>query len=87
MPLPVVEVPRPGDRGSFDSGDPFTTNLFIGNLAPDCDEQVGGWALLGRIVGAHECGHDECGHECGWRRPGGRLRACMRLHGCRDQHR
>jgi hypothetical protein len=26
--------------GSFDSGDPHTTNLFIGNLAPDVDEQV-----------------------------------------------
>ena len=30
-------------RGSHDAGDPFTTNLFIGNLAPDVDEQVG-WA-------------------------------------------
>ncbi|EFN50499.1 hypothetical protein CHLNCDRAFT_55819, partial [Chlorella variabilis] len=29
-----------GPAGSFDSGDPFTTNLFIGNLAPDCDEQA-----------------------------------------------
>ena len=30
-------------RGSHDSGDPFTTNLFIGNLAPDVDEQVRAW--------------------------------------------
>lgn len=38
LPPPQEEV-RPG-AGSFDSGDPHTTNLFIGNLAPDCDEQV-----------------------------------------------
>lgn len=29
------------DRGSFDDGDPFTTNLYVGNLAPDVTEQVG----------------------------------------------
>lgn len=29
------------DKGSFDTGDPYTTNLFVGNLAPDVDEQVG----------------------------------------------
>jgi hypothetical protein len=49
--------------GSFDTGDPTTTNLYIGNLAPDVDEHVlmrefgrcsgaadGGqrWARLGR---------------------------------------
>ncbi|KAL4450080.1 hypothetical protein ABPG77_010749 [Micractinium sp. CCAP 211/92] len=28
------------DKGSFDTGDPYTTNLFVGNLAPDVDEQV-----------------------------------------------
>ena len=26
--------------GSFDAGDPTTTNLYIGNLAVDVDEQV-----------------------------------------------
>ncbi|GFH30523.1 uncharacterized protein HaLaN_29395, partial [Haematococcus lacustris] len=26
--------------GSFDSGDPYTTNLYIGNMAADVDEQV-----------------------------------------------
>ncbi len=32
----------PADEGlgSFDTGDPTTTNLYIGNLAPDCDENV-----------------------------------------------
>jgi hypothetical protein len=33
----------PGDKGgSFDEGDPFTTNLYVGNLAPDVTEQVSG---------------------------------------------
>jgi U2-associated protein SR140 len=39
-----LQLPReeagPGMAGSHDAGDPFTTNLFIGNLAPDVDEQV-----------------------------------------------
>lgn len=26
--------------GSFDDGDPFTTNLYVGNLAPTVDEDV-----------------------------------------------
>ncbi len=26
--------------GSFDDGDPYTTNLYVGNLAPDIDEEV-----------------------------------------------
>ena len=26
--------------GSFDDGDPFTTNLYVGNLAPTVDEEV-----------------------------------------------
>ncbi|KAK9835798.1 hypothetical protein WJX74_008275 [Apatococcus lobatus] len=26
--------------GSFDDGDPFTTNLYVGNLAPEVDEEV-----------------------------------------------
>eukprot|EP00192_Tetraselmis_astigmatica_P006934 CAMPEP_0117654630 /NCGR_PEP_ID=MMETSP0804-20121206/3845_1 /TAXON_ID=1074897 /ORGANISM="Tetraselmis astigmatica, Strain CCMP880" /LENGTH=766 /DNA_ID=CAMNT_0005460921 /DNA_START=206 /DNA_END=2503 /DNA_ORIENTATION=+ len=31
----------PGDsHGSFDDGDPFTTNLYVGNLAPEVDEEV-----------------------------------------------
>ena len=25
--------------GSFDDGDPYTTNLYVGNLAPDVDEE------------------------------------------------
>jgi hypothetical protein len=38
-----------GDKGgSFDEGDPFTTNLYVGNLSPDVTEQVGG----GRRSGA-----------------------------------
>ncbi len=28
------------DLGSFDDGDPFTTNLYVGNLAPTVDEEV-----------------------------------------------
>uniref|UniRef100_A0A6S8KMZ3 U2 snRNP-associated SURP motif-containing protein n=2 Tax=Dunaliella TaxID=3044 RepID=A0A6S8KMZ3_DUNTE len=28
------------EMGSFDSGDPYTTNLYVGNLAPDVDEPV-----------------------------------------------
>ena len=24
--------------GSFDDGDPYTTNLYLGNIAPDVDE-------------------------------------------------
>ncbi|EFJ48766.1 hypothetical protein VOLCADRAFT_104604 [Volvox carteri f. nagariensis] len=30
----------PGAGGSFDHGDPFTTNLYVGNLAPEVDEEV-----------------------------------------------
>jgi len=26
--------------GSFDDGDPYTTNLYVGNLAPTVDEDV-----------------------------------------------
>ena len=26
--------------GSFDDGDPYTTNLYVGNLAPEVDEEV-----------------------------------------------
>lgn len=26
--------------GSFADGDPFTTNLYVGNLAPDVDEEI-----------------------------------------------
>ncbi len=26
--------------GSLDDGDPYTTNLYVGNLAPDVDEEV-----------------------------------------------
>lgn len=25
---------KPGDTGSFDNGDPTTTNLYLGNLNP-----------------------------------------------------
>ena len=28
------------ELGSFDDGDPYTTNLYVGNLAPDVDEEV-----------------------------------------------
>ncbi|PRW57019.1 U2 snRNP-associated SURP motif-containing -like isoform X1 [Chlorella sorokiniana] len=38
LPPPPEEMPPM--RGSHDSGDPFSTNLFIGNLAPDVDEQI-----------------------------------------------
>ncbi|KIY95682.1 hypothetical protein MNEG_12280 [Monoraphidium neglectum] len=30
-----------GMGGSMDEGDPFTTNLYVGNLAPEVTEQVG----------------------------------------------
>ena len=26
--------------GSYDDGDPTTTNLYVGNLAPDVDEAI-----------------------------------------------
>ncbi|KAK9825189.1 hypothetical protein WJX81_005170 [Elliptochloris bilobata] len=32
--------PTEDGGGSFDEGDPFTTNLYVGNLAPDVDEEV-----------------------------------------------
>ncbi|KAL3151330.1 hypothetical protein ABBQ38_013163 [Trebouxia sp. C0009 RCD-2024] len=28
------------DEGSFDDGDPYTTNLYIGNLAPEVNEEI-----------------------------------------------
>ncbi|DBA82509.1 TPA: hypothetical protein ACH3X2_000737 [Trebouxia sp. C0005] len=28
------------DEGSFDDGDPYTTNLYIGNLTPDINEEI-----------------------------------------------
>ena len=28
------------ELGSFDDGDPYTTNLYVGNLAPTVDEDV-----------------------------------------------
>ena len=51
-------LPPADERGSFDTGDPTTTNLYIGNLAPDVDEHVlmrefgrsGQW--FGRRLGA-----------------------------------
>ena len=30
----------PEDGGSFDDADPWTTNLYVGNLSPDVDEEV-----------------------------------------------
>lgn len=30
----------PEEGGSFDDSDPWTTNLYVGNLAPDVDEEV-----------------------------------------------
>lgn len=27
-------------QGSFADGDPYTTNLYVGNLAPDVDEEI-----------------------------------------------
>ncbi len=32
--------PAEDGGGSFDEGDPFTTNLYVGNLAPDVDEEA-----------------------------------------------
>ena len=26
--------------GSFDEGDPYTTNVYLGNIAPDVDELI-----------------------------------------------
>lgn len=64
LPPPPEELPPM--RGSHDSGDPFTTNLFIGNLAPDVDEQVR-WAqregrACGRMVARawHVCMLPDC---------------------------
>jgi len=37
-PLPPLPVDLMG-RGSFDTGDPSTTNLYVGNLAPGMNEQ------------------------------------------------
>ncbi len=42
--------------GSLDEGDPYTTNLYVGNLAPDVDEQVlirefGRWVAARGLVG------------------------------------
>ena len=34
--------PAEDGGGSFDEGDPSTTNLYVGNLAPDVDEEA--WA-------------------------------------------
>ena len=28
----------PARGGSFDEGDPYTTNVYLGNIAPDVDE-------------------------------------------------
>ena len=38
--------------GSFDEGDPYTTNVYLGNIAPDVDELIlmrefGRWVGLG----------------------------------------
>lgn len=30
----------PEEGGSFDDSDPWTTNLYVGNLAPDVDEEI-----------------------------------------------
>ena len=32
--------PAEDGGGSFDEGDPSTTNLYVGNLAPDVDEEA-----------------------------------------------
>jgi U2-associated protein SR140 len=29
-----------GRGGSFDEGDPYTTNIYLGNIAPDVDELI-----------------------------------------------
>lgn len=44
-----------GMGGSFDDGDPYTTNLYIGNLATTLDEQVIGSGLLLRLLSLHFC--------------------------------
>eukprot|EP00873_Tetraselmis_striata_P014120 jgi/Tetstr1/434384/TSEL_023485.t1 len=38
--LPPEQLYPENERGSFDEGDPFTTNLYVGNLAPIVDEEV-----------------------------------------------
>ena len=40
--------------GSFDDGDPYTTNLYVGNLAPDVDEEVRRPSLQGHCP-PHAC--------------------------------
>ena len=41
--ISISELPKEdnlGGKGSFDDGDPFTTNLYLGNVAPDVDEMI-----------------------------------------------
>ena len=41
--------PAEDGGGSFDEGDPSTTNLYVGNLAPDVDEEAWALSCSGRI--------------------------------------
>lgn len=44
--MPSHDHDRDNEKGSHDSGDPFTTNLYVGNLAPSVTEE-----LLNEIFG------------------------------------
>lgn len=50
------------ELGSFDDGDPYTTNLYVGNLAPTVDEDVSipqpllVPALSSPLLKSYECG-------------------------------
>lgn len=39
-PAPVSVEGAAMTKGSFDTGDPETTNLYVGNLAPTVTEEV-----------------------------------------------
>ena len=58
-------MPPADERGSFDTGDPTTTNLYIGNLAPDVDEHVlmREFGRCGRHLGAWGGGGTERGFQ------------------------
>ena len=44
--------------GSFDDGDPYTTNLYVGNLAPTVDEEVTS-VLMPMLPGIYSLLHAE----------------------------
>eukprot|EP00471_Norrisiella_sphaerica_P004924 CAMPEP_0184483122 /NCGR_PEP_ID=MMETSP0113_2-20130426/4736_1 /TAXON_ID=91329 /ORGANISM="Norrisiella sphaerica, Strain BC52" /LENGTH=692 /DNA_ID=CAMNT_0026863309 /DNA_START=147 /DNA_END=2225 /DNA_ORIENTATION=+ len=39
IPEPKVVIPQPVERGHHDTGDPTTTNIYVGNLSPHVSEE------------------------------------------------